>query len=436
MRSNTTVSAGTDVPAFGCIVTAPQIGFDGASRQSVTVYDPTGTFASPPPSMTALNRSTCTPQSAVAGGLVPPGPVCPLGTVVSDGATVVLVAPVDVVVRRGGCFGWVRVVELGGEAVEPLPAQAPRVMTRPAPSASTIARRVRDLRRCMSRALRTATGRSGHRPIAAGSVAPSTPTSPSPWSSPTPPTRSTASRFRANDLQVRRKPDTTHVTEADHAAEELIRAGIQRARPGDAILGEELGTEGDSRRRWIVDPIDGTANYVRGVPIWATLIALEEDGELRVGVASAPALHTRWYAARGEGAHANERRLAVSEVADLADAQLCYSDIASWTTFRTSAQPMIDLLHHVWRARGVGDFLQHMLVAEGAADAAVEPVVNLWDLAPLLVIVEEAGGRFTNLEGERTAGGGSAVSSNGLLHDDVLAALAAAGPAPDDESVA
>ena len=123
----------------------------------------------------------------------------------------------------------------------------------------------------------------------------------------------------------------------------------------------------------------------------------------------------------------------MSKVADLADAQLCYSDIASWTNFRTSAQPMIDLLHHVWRARGVGDFLQHMLVAEGAADVAVEPIVNLWDLAPLLVIVEEAGGRFTNLEGERTADGGSAVSTNGLLHDEVLDALAAAGPASGDD---
>jgi histidinol-phosphatase len=172
------------------------------------------------------------------------------------------------------------------------------------------------------------------------------------------------------------------------------------------------------------------------VPIWATLIALEEDGELRVGVVSAPALHTRWHAARGEGAFANERRITVSQVGDLDDDQLCYSDIASWTTFRTTAQPMIDLLHKVWRARGVGDFLQHMLVAEGAADAAVEPVVNLWDLAPILVIVEEAGGRFTNLEGERTADGGSAVSTNGLLHDAVLAALADAGPTPGDVDAA
>jgi histidinol-phosphatase len=237
----------------------------------------------------------------------------------------------------------------------------------------------------------------------------------------------TTARFRANDLRVSTKPDTTHVTEADHAVEELIRAGIERARPADAVLGEELGTTGGgSDRRWIVDPIDGTANYVRGVPIWATLIALEVGGELTVGVVSAPAMHTRWYAARGEGAFAGDRRIRVSEVGDLADAQLCYSDLPSWTAFRTSADPMLDLLHRVWRSRGVGDFFQHMLVAEGAADVAVEPVVNLWDLAPILVIVEEAGGRFTSLEGERTAAGGSAVSTNGLLHDEVLATLAPA----------
>jgi histidinol-phosphatase len=160
------------------------------------------------------------------------------------------------------------------------------------------------------------------------------------------------------------------------------------------------------------------------------LIALEVAGELTVGVVSAPALHMRWYAARGEGAFMNGRPIRVSAVAELADAQLCYSDLPSWTDFRTTAQPMVDLLHAVWRTRGVGDFLQHMLVAEGAADIGVEPIVNLWDLAAILVIVEEAGGRFTNLEGERTAGGGSALSTNGLLHDEVLAALAEAKPKP------
>ncbi len=241
------------------------------------------------------------------------------------------------------------------------------------------------------------------------------------------------SRFRAHDLRIDRKADTTHVTEADHATEVLIREGIQAARPGDAVLGEEFGVEGVSHRRWIVDPIDGTASYVRGFPIWGTLIALEEDGEMRVGVVSAPALHGRWYAARGEGAFANERAIHVSTVADLGQAQMCYSDLPSWTKYRSSAQPMIDLLHTVWRTRGVGDFLQHMFVAEGAADVAAEPIVNLWDLAPILVIVEEAGGRFTNLEGERTANGGSAVSTNGLLHEEVLAALADAKPRSQGE---
>ncbi len=216
------------------------------------------------------------------------------------------------------------------------------------------------------------------------------------------------------------------MTEADRATEELIRAGVQAARPGDAVLGEEFGTDGVGDRRWIVDPIDGTANYVRGIPIWATLIALEERGELTVGVVSAPALHSRWYAARGRGAFANDRSIQVSAVSDLADAQLCYSDLPSWTKYRSTAEPMTELLHQVWRSRGVGDFLQHMLVAEGAADIAVEPIVNLWDLAPILVIVEEAGGRFTTLEGERTAGGGSALATNGLLHDEVIAALAPA----------
>lgn len=233
-------------------------------------------------------------------------------------------------------------------------------------------------------------------------------------------------RFGAHDLRIDRKADTTHVTEADHDAEVLIRTGIQAARPGDAVLGEEFGVEGSGERRWIVDPIDGTASYVRGFPIWATLIALEVAGELTVGVVSAPALGRRWYAARGEGAFVNGERIHVSAVDTLSDAHLCYSDLPSWTQYRSSAVPMIDLLHAVWRTRGVGDFWQHMLVAEGAADIAVEPVVNLWDLAPILVIVEEAGGRFTNLEGERTAAGGSAISTNALLHDEVIAALAPA----------
>ncbi|MBM3673887.1 MAG: histidinol-phosphatase [Actinobacteria bacterium] len=233
----------------------------------------------------------------------------------------------------------------------------------------------------------------------------------------------TLRRFRAHDLVTDRKPDTTHVTDADRAAEQLIRERIADARPADAVLGEELGVAGEGPRRWIVDPIDGTASYVRGLPIWATLIALEEGGELRIGVVSAPALGHTWWAERGQGAFVDGRPIEVSAVADLADAHLCYSDVPSWERHRGNSKQFLDLARRVWRSRGVGDFWQHMLVAEGAADIAAEPIVNLWDLAPLLVIVEEAGGRFTDLEGNRTAAGGSAVSSNGLLHDDVLAAL-------------
>lgn len=241
------------------------------------------------------------------------------------------------------------------------------------------------------------------------------------------------SRFRAADLQVERKADTTHVTEADKAAEQLIRDQLAHARPGDTVLGEELGTEGTSSRRWIVDPIDGTANYVRGNPIWATLIALEEGDDLRVGVVSAPALGMRWWAARGEGAFATSpsterHRIQVSDVSDIADAQLCYSDIESWGQYRGSSEELLALGRRVWRTRGIGDFWQHMLVAEGAADIAAEPIVNLWDLAAVLVIVEEAGGRFTDLDGDPSASSGTALSTNGRLHDEVLAALRLPAP--------
>jgi histidinol-phosphatase len=235
----------------------------------------------------------------------------------------------------------------------------------------------------------------------------------------------TLRRFRARDLKVETKPDLTPVSEADHAAEELIRDRLATARPGDAILGEEFGTEGDGHRRWIIDPIDGTKNYVRGIPVWATLLALEEDGEMRVGVVSAPALGHTWWAVRGEGAFGDGHPIEVSGVRELGDAQLCYSDFKWWEQYGLGAE-FEALALACWRTRGFGDFWSHILVAEGAADIAAEPVVALWDLAPLLVIVEEAGGRFTDLEGNRTADGGNAVATNGLLHDAVLQALAEA----------
>ncbi len=232
----------------------------------------------------------------------------------------------------------------------------------------------------------------------------------------------TLRRFRAHDLEVETKPDLTPVSEADRAAEQLIRDRIAVARPGDSVHGEEYGTDGDSARRWIIDPIDGTKNYVRGVPVWATLLALEEDGEMRVGVVSAPALGHTWWAVRGGGAFADGAPISVSKVKKLEDAHLCYSDFKWWEEYGLQDE-FEGLARKVWRTRGFGDFWSHILVAEGAADIAAEPVVALWDLAPLLVIVEEAGGTFTDLAGNHTADGGSAVSTNGLLHDEVLAVL-------------
>jgi histidinol-phosphatase len=235
-------------------------------------------------------------------------------------------------------------------------------------------------------------------------------------------------RFRAEDLVVESKPDLTPVTDADRATERVIREGIERARPGDAVVGEEYGTTGSGDRRWVIDPIDGTKNYVRGVPVWASLIGLQRDGRTVAGVVSAPALGRRWWAAQGEGAWtggslADARRIRVSQVGRLEDAFLAYASLPSWAEAGRLPQ-FVDLLRRVWRTRGYGDFWSHMLVAEGAVDCSTEPEVSLWDLAALQVVVTEAGGRFTDLSGVETADGGSVVSSNGLLHDGLLRALA------------
>jgi histidinol-phosphatase len=232
----------------------------------------------------------------------------------------------------------------------------------------------------------------------------------------------TNARFRAHDLAVETKPDLTPVTEADRRTEEALTARIQRARPGDAVVGEEFGASGAGDRRWILDPIDGTKNYVRGVPVWATLIGLEVGGEVVVGVVSAPALGRRWWAARGGGAFADGDPIRVSRVHALADAQLCCSDATEWEEFGRGEQ-FRALVRRCWRTRGFGDFWGHVLVAEGAADAMAEPVLALWDVAALLPIVAEAGGRLTDLSGSGWADGAPAVTTNGLLHDVVLAAL-------------
>lgn len=232
----------------------------------------------------------------------------------------------------------------------------------------------------------------------------------------------TLARFRASDLVVASKPDLTPVSDADLAVEQEVRRVLAVERPGDAVLGEEHGSTGEGPREWVVDPIDGTKSYVRGVPVWATLIALRIEGRVDVGVVSAPALGRRWWAARGSGAFADGRPISVSRVSRLADAHLSYSSLTGWEALGR-LEGLLQLSRDCWRTRAFGDFWSHVLVAEGAVDASFEPEVSLWDLAPLQVIVEEAGGRFTSLEGEARPDGGSCVCSNGLLHDEVLAGL-------------
>jgi histidinol-phosphatase len=234
----------------------------------------------------------------------------------------------------------------------------------------------------------------------------------------------TTARFLAGDLVVESKPDLTPVTDADRTVEREMRAHLERSRPEDSILGEEYGVTGSGTRRWVIDPIDGTKNYVRGVSVWATLIALQQDDKTVVGVVSAPALGRRWWAATGGGAWTGSstrdaRQCRVSRVAELADAYLAYSSLFGWEK-RDQLPQFIELLRRVWRTRAFGDFWSHMMVAEGAIDASCEPELSLWDTAALQVIVTEAGGRFSDLSGVDRTDGGSLVCTNGLLHDAVL----------------
>jgi histidinol-phosphatase len=220
--------------------------------------------------------------------------------------------------------------------------------------------------------------------------------------------------FRSG-LAIETKPDLTPVTEADRAVEAGLRRLLASERPDDAILGEEEGAVGAGSRRWILDPIDGTRNYARGIPVWATLIALEEDGVVQLGVVSAPALTRRWWAERGAGAFASGEPIHVSAISRVEEAVLSFS----------IENEVPQLARRAWHARGLGDFWAHMLVAEGAVDGAVDAVgVSEWDLASAQVIVEEAGGRFSDFAGQPRIDGGSAVTSNGLLHDELLAAVA------------
>lgn len=235
----------------------------------------------------------------------------------------------------------------------------------------------------------------------------------------------TLDRFGAQDLRIETKPDLTPVTDADRSAEETLRALLTASRPGDALFGEEYGgTPVFEGRQWVLDPIDGTKNFVRGVPVWSTLIALLEDGVPTVGVVSAPALNRRWWAGAGQGAFTSfrgtTRRISVSAVADIGSASLSYSDLIGWGDRRAR---FLDLADAAWRVRGYGDFWSYCLLAEGAVDIVAEPEVKLWDLAPLDILIREAGGTFSNLDGTPGPHGGSAVATNGLLHEQVLGLL-------------
>ncbi len=232
----------------------------------------------------------------------------------------------------------------------------------------------------------------------------------------------TLKHFQSATLAVRTKIDMTPVSEADEACEHALREILARERPDDGILGEEFGTSGSTERRWILDPIDGTKNYVRGIPVYATLIALAEGDRITAGVVSAPAMHRRWWAARGQGAFANNKPIHASRIATLNDAHIAYDSVTDFDKHGTTDK-FLALVRQCTRARGFGDFWIHMLVAEGAIEIAVEPAVAAWDMAALQVIVEEAGGRFTDLQGNARYDGGSGVSTNGVLHDTVLEAL-------------
>ena len=254
----------------------------------------------------------------------------------------------------------------------------------------------------------------------------------------------TLDRYQAQDLVITNKPDNTPVTDADRAVETAIREALATHRQTDGLVGEEFGSDkGTSGRYWVIDPIDGTKNFMRGVPTWATLIALvnvDASGveEVVVGIASAPALARRWSAAKGHGAFvrfnagniddlpedldmaSNEKKISVSKVGALSDASISYSDFVGWGD---RLEPFQKMLAHAWRTRGIGDFWSHMLVAEGAVDVAIEPSLAVWDMAALDIIVREAGGTFTNTAGQSGPFGGSGVSTNGVLHNAVINGL-------------
>jgi histidinol-phosphatase len=246
----------------------------------------------------------------------------------------------------------------------------------------------------------------------------------------------TTARFKALDLHVMSKPDLSPVTDADESVEETIRRTLSRVRSRDAVVGEEHGSTGHSQRRWVIDPIDGTKNFVRGVPVWATLIALVIEDEVVLSVVSAQQLQRRWWASLGNGTWTGRSllkatRCQVSDVRRLEDASFAYSSLHGWEE-RDRLEDFLSLMRRCWRTRAYGDFWSYMLIAEGAVDLAAEPELQLYDMAALDVIVREAGGRFTSLDGTDGPFGGNALASNGHLHDAALSFLGALPDGDDD----
>ncbi len=242
----------------------------------------------------------------------------------------------------------------------------------------------------------------------------------------------TMSRFQSADLDLRVKADATFVTDADVAAERALRELISSERPADAVTGEELGASGAAARRWILDPIDGTHNYLRGIPMWATLIALEVDDAVRVGVVSQPAIGRRWWAVGGGGAWTNAgagpRRIRVSDVDALAHASVSFQSIAQWDE-ADRVQDLLRVTRAVWRDRGYGDAWPYMMLAEGRLEMVAEFGVKEHDIAAHAAIIAEAGGRLTAADGRRSLATGSVLATNGTLHDAFLRLLEpAAGP--------
>jgi histidinol-phosphatase len=236
----------------------------------------------------------------------------------------------------------------------------------------------------------------------------------------------TMGRFRALDLRVETKPDLSPVSEADRAAEEAVRDRVRASGRGEGVLGEEFGDDG-GEVKWIVDPIDGTTSYVRGVPVWATLLALQRDGVVELGLVSAPALGRRWWALRGGGAYANGERCRVSSIGRIEDCAVTTTSArrmpAGWRT----------IVERAWSNRGLGDFWQYCLLAEGSLDIACDSVLHVWDYAPVQIIVEEAGGRCSTFTGGRPEELGSFVATNDLLHDEAVALLGGGGGGGDGD---